>query len=115
MNKIVPALYVVGGLMTLLGAAVYITQWELAPYIYTIGSCMFALAQVNSPYHGSNKNIKRLRKQQIFGALFLVVAGALMFFMHKNEWIMAFAIGSFIQLYTAFRIPQEEKKEQKAD
>jgi hypothetical protein len=97
--------------MALVGAAVYITGWAAAPYLYTIGACLFALAQINSPYHGSNKNIKRLRRQQILGALFLVVAGALMFFMHKNEWIMALSIGSFIQLYTAFRIPQEEKKE----
>jgi hypothetical protein len=31
--------------------------------------------------------------------------------MQNNEWIVALSIGSFIQLYTAFRIPQEEKKE----
>jgi hypothetical protein len=111
MNKIVSALYVAGGIMALLGAAVFITGWAPAPYIYTVGACMFALAQINSPYHGSNKNIKRLRRQQVLGALFLVVAGALMFFMQNNEWVMALSIGSFIQLYTAFRIPQEEKKE----
>lgn len=111
MNKIIPALYAVGGIMALLGAAVYITGWPPAPYIYTIGACMLALAQINSPYYGSSKTIKRLRRQQIIGALFLVVAGALMFFMHKNEWIAALTIGSVIQLYTAFRIPQEEKKE----
>lgn len=112
MNRIIPALYTVGGIMALLGAAVFITGWPLAPYIYTIGACMFALAQINSPYHGSNKNIKRLRRQQILGALFLVVTGALMFFMHNNEWVLSLTIGSVIQLYTAFRIPQEEKKEQ---
>lgn len=111
MNKLIPVLYTVGGVMLLMGACVYITGWEPAPYVYTIGACMFALAQVNSPYHGTNKTIKRLRRQQIIGALFLVVAGALMFFMHRNEWIAALSIGAFIQLYTAFRIPQEEKKD----
>lgn len=111
MNKLISALYVVGGIMLLAGAAVMITGWEPAPYIYTIGACMFALAQINSPYHGTNKNIKRLRRQQIIGALFLVVAGALMFFAHRNEWIVAMTIGALIQLYTAFRIPKEEEKE----
>ncbi|MDR0658858.1 MAG: hypothetical protein LBG18_08015 [Mediterranea sp.] len=111
MNKIISALYAVGGVMALLGAAVFITGWAPAPYIYTIGACLFALAQINSPYRGSNKNIKRLRRQQILGALFLVVAGALMFFRHNNEWVVALSIGSLIQLYTAFRIPQEEKRE----
>lgn len=111
MNKLIPALYTVGGIMVLAGASVLITGWEPAPYIYTVGACMFALAQINSPYHGKNKNIKRLRRQQIIGALFLVVAGALMFFMHHNEWIAALTIGAVIQLYTAFRIPHEEKRE----
>lgn len=111
MNKLIPALYAVGGVMTLVGAAVYITGWVFAPYIYTIGASMFALAQINSPYTGTNKNIKRLRRQQVFGALFLVVAGALMVFMEKNEWVVVLTIGSVIELYTAFRIPQEEKKQ----
>lgn len=111
MNKIIPALYTVGGIMALVGAAVYITKWPYAPYIYTIGACMFAIAQINTPYHGSNKNIKRLRRQQILGALFLIVAGAMMFFLNNNEWVAALTIGSLIQLYTAFRIPQEEKRE----
>lgn len=111
MNKLISALYIVGGVMTLIGAAVYITGWAPAPYIYTIGASMFALAQINTPYTGANKNIKRLRRQQVFGALFLVVAGALMVFMERNEWVVALTIGAVIELYTAFRIPQEEKKQ----
>ncbi|NDV60591.1 hypothetical protein [Bacteroides sp. 519] len=111
MKQIIPALYVVGASMALIGAAVYITGWPFAPYIYTIGATLFALAQINSPYTGNNKNIKRLRKQQIFGALFLVLAGAFMFFTNKNEWIVILTIGAFLELYTAFRIPQEENKE----
>lgn len=111
--NILPALYVLGGCMTLLGAALFITGWAPAPYIYLIGSCFFALAQINSPYKRTNPNIKRLRRQQILGAFFLVAAGALMFFMHGNEWVLALTIGALIELYTSFRIPQEEKKEQK--
>lgn len=111
MNRLIPALYTVGGIMLLVGAGVFITGWEPAPYIYIIGACMFALALINSPYRGTNKNIKRLHRQQVIGALFLIVAGALMFFMHHNEWIAALTIGALILLYTAFRIPNEEKKE----
>lgn len=111
-NKLISALYVVGGIMTIVGAAVFITGWTLAPYIYTIGATMFALAQINTPVRGKSLVIKRLRRQQILGAFFLVVAGVLMVLLHKNEWILAFSIGTFIQLYTAFRIPQQEKREQ---
>lgn len=97
--------------MVLTGAATYITGWTYARYIYIIGATFFALAQINSPYRGDNKNIKRLHRQQIIGALLLVMAGVLMFTLRNNEWILCLAVAAFIQLYTVFRIGQEEKKE----
>lgn len=112
MKQLIPALFAVGGLMTLVGAAVYITGWIYAPYIYTIGAGLFALAQINTPVRGKSKIIKRLRIQQIFGAVVLVLTGAFMFFTHGNEWIAGLTIAAILELYTAFRIPQEEAKEQ---
>ncbi len=99
--------------MLLAGAAIYITQWPHAPYIYTIGATLMALAQINSPYTGTNKNIRRLRRQQMFGAFLLVVTGGFMVFADGNEWIVCLSVAALLQIYTAFRIPQEEKKENK--
>ena len=48
MKQLIPALFAVGAVMLLAGAAVYITGWPLSPYIYTIGATMVALAQINS-------------------------------------------------------------------
>ena len=79
MKQLVPALFVVGAIMALTGAAVFITGWIYAPYIYTIGAGFFALAQVNTPVKGKGKTLKRLRVQQIFGALALILTGAFMF------------------------------------
>ena len=59
-----------------------------------------------------NPTIKRLRRQQIFGALLLVLTGAFMFFTHGNEWIISLTIAAILELYTSVRIPQEEAKEQ---
>lgn len=97
--------------MALTGAAVYITGWKLAPYIYTIGAAMVALAQINSPSKSKSPNVKRLRRQQIFGAILLVLTGAFMFFTHGNEWIVCMTIAAILELYTSVRIPQEEAKE----
>ena len=36
MKQLVPALFGVGAVMALTGAAVFITGWIYAPYIYTI-------------------------------------------------------------------------------
>ena len=107
MKQLVPALFAVGAIMALTGAAVYITGWNYAPYIYTIGAGFIALAQVNTPVKGKSKILKRLRIQQIFGALALILTT------HGNEWIACLTIAAVLELYTAFRIPQEEAKEEK--
>jgi len=73
MKQLVPALFAVGALMALVGAAVFITGWIYAPYIYTIGAGFVALAQINTPVKGKSKTLKRLRIQQIFGAVALVL------------------------------------------
>lgn len=111
MKQLIPALFIVGAVMALTGAAVYITGWELAPYLYTIGAAMVALAQINSPSKSKSPNVKRLRRQQIFGAMLLVLTGAFMFFTHGNEWIVCMTIAAILELYTSVRIPQEEAKE----
>ena len=41
MKQLVPALFVVGAIMALTGAAVFITGWIYAPYIYTIGAGLY--------------------------------------------------------------------------
>lgn len=36
-----------------------------------------------------------------------------MFTMNRNEWIVCLSIAAVLELYTAFRIPQELDKENK--
>lgn len=60
MKQLIPALFAVGALMALVGAAVFITGWVYAPYIYTIGAGFVALAQINTPVRGKSKNTETL-------------------------------------------------------
>ena len=85
MKQLIPALFAVGAVMALIGAAVFITGWVYAPYIYTIGAGFVALAQVNTPLRAKSKTLRRLRIQQIFGALALILTGAFMFTTRGNE------------------------------
>lgn len=112
MKQLIPALFTVGAVMLLFGAAVYVTGWQFSPYVYTIGAAFVALAQINSPSKCKTPTIKRLRRQQIFAALLLVLTGGFMFFTHGNEWIVSLTIAAVLELYTSVRIPQEEAKEQ---
>ena len=112
MKKICQYTYMVGGVLLVVGAALYITKWAGAPYLYLLGAFMFGAMQMLDRYTGKNFILLRLRRQQILGAIALMLAGVLMFACKHNEWILCLLVGCIFELYTAFRIPQELEKEQ---
>ena len=101
MKKGYQVIQIVGALLLLLGAMLQITRWELSPVIYTIGAVLFAYVQVMTGYDGKNLVIRRLRRQQILGAVLLVFAGVLMFVTRHNEWVLCLSAAAVLQLYTA--------------
>ena len=112
MNKTYSYIQMIGAILVLVGAMLQITRWELSPYIYTVGAVLFAYVQVMmGRYDGKNLIIRRLRRQQIIGAILLVFAGVLMFTSKRNEWIVCLTIAAVLQLYTVYRIPSELEKE----
>jgi hypothetical protein len=113
MKQIQKYIYIVGGILLVIGAALYITRWVVAPYIYVVGSFMFGAMQMADRYEGSNFVIRRLRRQQVLGALMLMLTGIAMFVCKYNEWIVCLLIACLLELYTAFRLPQELEKEGK--
>lgn len=112
MKKVHQVIQVLGAVLLLVGAMLQITRWEVSPYLYTIGAVMFAYVQVVvCRYEGKNLIVRRLRRQQILGAVLLVFAGVLMFITRHNEWVLCLSAAAVLQLYTAFRIPSELEKE----
>lgn len=111
MKKIYTYMQMAGAVLLLIGAMLQITRWELSPYLYTLGAVLFAYVQVMDGYPGKNLIIRRLRRQQILGAVLLVFTGVLMFATKRNEWIVCLTIATILELYTAFRIPNELNKE----
>ena len=111
MKKAQQYIYFIGGILLVIGAALYITHWTWAPYIYITGSFMFAAMQMLDRYTGNNLVLRRLRRQQVVGAIALMLTGILMLTCKHNGWILCMLIGCLVELYTAFRIPQEYEKE----
>ena len=127
-NRLIESFTTVGGILLIAGAAVYITGWEYSPYFYLAGSLMFASGQLADRYTGTDRIVKRLRRQQVLGAVFLLLTAALMFseplhnrlladmnmggkfrsflleITRKNNWIVTLTIGAVFELYSAFRL-----------
>ena len=133
-NRLIESFTTVGGVLLLFGAAVFITGWDYAPFIYLAGSVMFASGQFADRYTGDDKIIKRLRFQQILGVCFLLLTAALMFadgihsmlltdntmapglrsfllgLTRKNNWIVTLSIGAVFELYSSFRLDHISKE-----
>lgn len=133
-NRLIESFTTVGGVLLLFGAAVFITGWDYAPFIYLAGSLMFAAGQFADRYTGDDKIIKRLRFQQVLGACFLLLTAALMFadgihsmlltdntmapglrsfllgLTRKNNWIVTLSIGAVFELYSSFRLEHISKE-----
>ena len=79
MKKIQKYVYIVGGILLVLGAALYVTKWSWAPYMYTVGAFLFGAMQMADRYEGNNFMVRRLRRQQVLGAVMLMLTGVAMF------------------------------------
>lgn len=119
LNKIQTLLFRLGGIAMLVGAVLNPLESKVAPYIYCVGALMFASMQMMESYEGDSFVIRRLRRQQIIGSLLLMLSGVAMFgnafrieYMRHNEWLIVMLIAAILELYTAFRIPAELKKEE---
>ena len=109
----------IAALLMVVGAALFLVVPQPACVASAVGAVGFSAMQSRMVYEGRNFVISRLRRQQLFGAAILVLAGVSMvaqtFFaynvMRHNEWVVCLLVGAIFQLYTAFRIPYELEKE----
>lgn len=134
-SRLIESFTTVGGVLLLFGAAIFITGWDYAPYLYLAGSVMFACGQFADRYEGDDRIMKRLRGQQVLGACFLLLTAALMFsgaiherlladvtlggrmrsflldLTRRNNWIVTLSIGAVFELYSSFRMDRISKEQ----
>lgn len=105
-------LFAICGILLVLSAILYITEWKPIPYIYAVSGAGIAVIFLSSPYNGENRRLKRLNIQQAIAALLLPVSSFLMF-RHQNEWIVCLFVSAILQLYVDLVKGHEEKKQRK--
>ena len=122
------AIFLVGGLLMVVGAGTSLLAWSFAPYVYAVGAVCFASMQMLQRYEGSNFTIRRLRRIMLFSDVLFLVA-ALLMFANKgnvfgldqltylqyvyNKWVVTLLIAAILQLYTTHRIGSELEREAK--
>ncbi|MBO7301098.1 MAG: hypothetical protein J6U58_00110 [Bacteroidaceae bacterium] len=111
--KFIKVLYVIGAVLLLFGAASRLFLQDIYSYIYMAGAVIFAVSQFLLRPKGDSVALRRLIIQQQLAGILFIAAGVLMFTHTRNEWMVVLTCGALTELYTAFRIPQEQEKENK--
>lgn len=108
-----------GAVLMLVGAALFLWRPVVGTVLYTVGALLFCPLQMLQRYEGPNFTLRRLRRQQLLGLIAFLCGACCMVmqvgrfgFARRNEWVVCVVIGCVLELYTAFRIPAELKKEE---
>lgn len=116
------------------GAGLYVFgEHNVAPWIFTPGTLLFAAMQARQRYDGTDVTLRRLRRIMLTGACFFVVSALLMIensyhfvyplflkygidgynaylnYVHNN-WVVALLVAAILQLYSTHRISSELNK-----
>ena len=126
LTKVQTIIYLVGGLLMVIGAGASLLAWRLAPYVFAVGAICFASMQMLQRYEGQNFVIRRLRRILLLSDVLFLVAAVLMLANQGNvfglsyityiqyvynKWVVVLLIAAILQLYTTHRIGHELEKD----
>ncbi len=107
MKKIRTILFVISACLVLAGAALYLTQWTVAPYLFAVGAAGIAVNYLTTPVGDLDFRGRRLHRFNVMAGFLMVVASGFQF-NGRKEWVICLLIAAILQLYTAFVSPKKE-------
>ena len=117
---------VVGGVLVLLGAALWVSSLPFVPFLFAAGAIFYAVSHFLEM--GADKAdfvLRRLYRQRKFSAVMLLLAALLMVVCRNgfvywmgypvmpNAWLIPFLVFVVFETYTTFRISHIEKDTKK--
>ena len=105
--KLRAILFSVSACLVLAGAALYLTQWTVAPYLFAVGAAGIAVNYLTTPVGDLDFRGRRLHRFNVMAGFLMVVASGFQF-NGRKEWVICLFIAAILQLYTAFVSPKKE-------
>ena len=137
LNKIQAAIFILGGVLMVIGAACFAFGFMIYPkmvlytsWLFLLGTVSFSVMQAMQLYEGPSQVIHRLKRIQTVADIFFVLSGISMvdtvyafarnwFSNYEtyityfyNKWVVFLLVAALIELYTTHRISHELKKEE---
>ena len=126
LSRVESMIFLLGGLLMVIGAGTSLLAWSVAPYVFALGALCFTAMQMKQCYDGRNVTIRRLRRMMLLSDVLFLVSALLMFASQRNifgldhitylqyvyqKWVVTLLIAAILQLYSFHRIGQELAKE----
>ena len=121
-------LFLLGGLLMVVGAGANVLFQSWAPFVYALGALLFAAIQMSQRYQGRSIVLRRLRRIVLMSDVLFLLAALLMIanrpgfmgidqltylkYIHNN-WVVILLVAAVLQLYAGHRIANELEKEAK--
>lgn len=126
-DKIWGVVEIVGEMLVVGGAAAWMPLRANAPWIFAVGTALFALGRfMQTPFyqkyaeHDPKKlTLRRLYNQRVIGMLALVLSVTLMFlpdgfyygvYLGSMSWLVMFVVFVVVEVYSTFRISAVDKE-----
>ncbi|OUO54331.1 hypothetical protein B5F77_03865 [Parabacteroides sp. An277] len=95
-------LFGIGAIGILLGAVLWFVGYEIAPYLFAVGTASYAVCQLTAQADNKDLHARRMLRFQRIAALLMIISSGLMF-RGGNDWVVFLTIAAIFQLYAAFR------------
>ena len=105
LTKIESLLFMVGGIAMVIGAGIFIVPslQFYSPLVFSAGAVLYSIVQMISRYEGKNITLKRLRRQQLFSDVLLLISAGLLMMkvwdfgpLRNDAWKLTLTIAAII-------------------
>ncbi|MDR2232619.1 MAG: hypothetical protein LBE56_05775 [Tannerella sp.] len=100
-------IYIFSAALVLAGAALYLIDWNYAPYIFAAGAAGVTVSYLTMPVKSTDLRTRRLQRQHIFAGIAMIVSSVFMF-RHQMAWVVFLLIAAIFQLYSSFVMKDKE-------
>lgn len=101
-------IFLFSGVLVLAGAALYITHWFYAPYVFSVGAAGITVCFMTAPYKELGFRRRRLHRINVLAGISMVISSFFMF-RQKTEWVVFLLIAALLILYTSFVSPRADE------
>ena len=101
-------IFMFSAILTLAGAALFITDRVYAPYVFAIGAAGIAVCFMTAPYKDIGFRRRRLHRMNVMAGVSMV-ASSVMMFKERMEWVVFLLISSILILYTSLVSPRKDE------